>query len=50
MGQGALGMIIERDVEVVMRDGVILRSHIFPPEADGAFPGLLLRTPYGKPE
>ena len=50
MGQGALGMIIERDVEVVMRDGVILRSHIFRPEADGAFPGLLLRTPYGKPE
>ncbi|MCH2661843.1 CocE/NonD family hydrolase, partial [bacterium] len=50
MGQGALGMIIERDVEVVMRDGVILRSHIFRPEADGAFPGLLLRTPYGKPK
>jgi len=50
MEQGALGMIVERDVEVVMRDGVILRSHIFRPEADGAFPGLLLRTPYGKPK
>ena len=50
MGHGALGVIVERDVEVLMRDGVILRAHIFRPEADGAFPGLLLRTPYGKSE
>jgi hypothetical protein len=32
-----------------MRDGVLLRSNVFRPDASGTFPGLLLRTPYGKP-
>ena len=46
---GALGICIENDVPVPMRDGVILRANVFRPETDGEFPGLLLRTPYGKP-
>ena len=47
---GALGIVLERDVDVPMRDGTLLRATVFRPDADGAFPGLLLRTPYRKPE
>jgi hypothetical protein len=39
---------VERNVEVKMRDGVILRGDIFRPEAEGKFPVLLQRTPYRK--
>jgi hypothetical protein len=44
------GIVSERDVEVPMRDGVLLRANVFRPDGPGAFPGILLRTPYGKPE
>jgi len=37
---------VERNVEIKMRDGVILRGDIFRPDADGKFPVLLQRTPY----
>ena len=47
---GALGVIEEKDVAVPMRDGVVLRASVFRPEARGRYPGILLRTPYGKPE
>ena len=47
-GAGALGIITERDVPATMRDGIILRADVVRPDADGAFPGLLHRTPYGK--
>ncbi len=47
---GALGIIEEHDVPVPVRDGVVLRANIFRPDAPGTFPGLLLRTPYGKPK
>lgn len=43
-----LGVIAETDVEIPMRDGVILRANIFRPEGPGKFPALLERTPYGK--
>jgi uncharacterized protein len=33
-----------------MRDGVKLRATIFRPDAAGAFPAVLLRTPYGRPQ
>jgi len=46
---GALGILVETDVPVPMRDGVVLRANVFRPDAKGRFPGLLLRTPYGKP-
>jgi putative CocE/NonD family hydrolase len=38
----------ERDVEVKMRDGVLLRADIYRPKAEGKFPVILLRTPYDK--
>ena len=46
--EGTLGIITERDVEAPMRDGVILRAHIFRPDHPGQYPALLHRTPYGK--
>jgi putative CocE/NonD family hydrolase len=41
-------VVIERNVEAKMRDGVILRADIYRPKADGKFPVLLERTPYNK--
>jgi putative CocE/NonD family hydrolase len=40
--------IVERNVDVPMRDGVILRADIFRPRGEGRFPVLVYRTPYGK--
>jgi len=45
---GGLGILEEKEVPVSMRDGVILRANVFRPDAAGTFPGLLVRTPYGK--
>jgi putative CocE/NonD family hydrolase len=36
------------DVGVPMRDGVVLRADILLPSAEGKFPALIYRTPYGK--
>ena len=47
---GALGILTEPDVQVPMRDGVRMAAHVFRPDADGRFPGILLRTPYGRPK
>ncbi len=47
---GYLGIITENDVDVPMRDGVVLRANVFRPDGPGSYPGLFLRTPYGKPQ
>ena len=39
---------IEHDVQVKMRDGVVLRADIYRPNAPGKFPIILTRTPYDK--
>jgi putative CocE/NonD family hydrolase len=36
------------DVAVPMRDGVVLRADVWLPKAEGRFPTLVYRTPYGK--
>ena len=41
-------VIVERNVPVKMRDGVVLRADIYRPKAEGKFPVLLTRTPYDK--
>ena len=46
-GGAARTVVIERDVEVPMRDGVILRADVYRP-AEGCWPVLLKRTPYDK--
>jgi len=40
--------VVENDVAVPMRDGVVLRADILRPRAGGRFPVLVYRTPYGK--
>ncbi len=39
---------IEHDVQVKMRDGVVLHADIYRPNAPGKFPIILTRTPYDK--
>jgi len=41
-------VIVERNVETPMRDGVILRADVYRPQTSGPLPVLLQRTPYGK--
>ena len=41
-------MILERNVPVPMRDGVVLRANVYRPETDDPVPALLCRLPYGK--
>ncbi len=41
-------MLREVDVAVPMRDGVVLRADVLRPPAQGRFPTLVYRTPYGK--
>jgi putative CocE/NonD family hydrolase len=41
-------MILDRDAEIPMRDGAILRANIYRPAADGQYPVLMTFGPYGK--
>lgn len=41
-------LIVERDVEMTTRDGVILRADVYRPNTTEQVPVLLQRTPYGK--
>ena len=43
-----MNIVIERDVPVVMRDGVTLRANVYRPADGGPFPVIMERTPYGK--
>lgn len=47
-GQARLGIQIEYDQPVPMRDGTILHADVFRPAAGGQFPVILVRTPYDK--
>ena len=44
----SLAVSVSVDVSVPMRDGVKLMSNIFRPEGEGAYPVIVMRTPYGK--
>ena len=39
---------VRADVKIPMRDGVELSANVFLPKAEGKFPTILSRTPYGK--
>lgn len=43
-----LGVVVELDVPVPMRDGTILRADVWRPDRGGPYPVLVWRTPYGK--
>ncbi len=47
---GTFTVELEENVPVPMRDGTILRADVYRPEAPGAYPVLLCRTPYDKSE
>ena len=40
--------IVKKNVEIKMRDGVVLRADLLLPSSEGKFPVLVYRTPYGK--
>ncbi|HKQ97381.1 MAG TPA: CocE/NonD family hydrolase [Candidatus Polarisedimenticolia bacterium] len=40
--------VVEANVPVPMRDGVVLRADVYRPSGAGRHPVLLMRTPYGK--
>ena len=46
--EGEFAVILERNVEVPMRDGTVLRADVWRPDSSGQFPVLLERTPYDK--
>lgn len=41
-------VVVQRALEVSMRDGVVLKADVYRPKAEGRFPVLLQRTPYDK--
>jgi hypothetical protein len=43
-----LRVIVERDVEARMRDGVVLRADVYRPASGGPHPVILMRLPYEK--
>jgi putative CocE/NonD family hydrolase len=43
-------LVVDRDVPIAMRDGVVLRANVWRPPGGGPFPVLVYRTPYGKDE
>src|SRR5215467_3897604 len=45
---GNPAVTVEFDVPAQMRDGITLRANIYRPAADGGYPILLTRLPYGK--
>lgn len=46
--QAAADLVIEKNVEAKMRDGVVLRADVYRPAGGGKRPALLQRTPYSK--
>jgi uncharacterized protein len=46
--QASSDLVVENDVSMKARDGVLLRADLYRPAGDGKFPALLTRTPYDK--
>ena len=44
----AYSVVVDNNVEVEVRDGTTLRADIYRPDAAGAYPTLVQRTPYSK--
>ena len=43
-----MDILIQKNSQVVMRDGVALATDVYRPAGDGALPALLMRSPYNK--
>jgi putative CocE/NonD family hydrolase len=46
--QESLNVEVRTEVKIPMRDGIELSANIFLPKADGKYPVILIRSPYGK--
>ena len=46
--ENAFEVEVRTDVKIPMRDGIQLSANIFLPKAEGKFPVILVRSPYGK--
>jgi hypothetical protein len=46
--QPSSDIVIEKNVAMKTRDGVVLRADVYRPAGEGPFPVLLVRTPYNK--
>src|SRR5687768_14306997 len=44
------GIVVETDVAIPLRDGVVLKADVWRPAPTGRFPVLVYRTPYEKGE
>jgi putative CocE/NonD family hydrolase len=42
------GQVMDRDVPIAMRDGVVLRANVQRPDQAGRYPVLVVQTPYNK--
>ena len=43
-----MDIVVQKNIYIVMRDGVILASDVYCPTTGGPFPTVLIRTPYNK--
>ena len=43
-----MSLTIEKNLQVAMRDGVLLASDVYRPTGDGRYPAVMLRLPYNK--
>ncbi|MSQ67555.1 MAG: CocE/NonD family hydrolase [Gammaproteobacteria bacterium] len=43
-----MSLTIEKNLQVAMRDGVLLASDVYRPVGDGRYPAVMLRLPYNK--
>lgn len=41
-------IILEKNVEMPLRDGTVTRANVYQPEAGAPVPAILVRTPYSK--
>jgi putative CocE/NonD family hydrolase len=48
IGRAPDAVVVEKNVEARMRDGVVLRADVYRPDAPGRYPVLMQRTPYSK--
>jgi uncharacterized protein len=47
-GKETYEVTVEQIVAAEMRDGIALRAGVYRPKAEGKFPILIMRAPYGK--
>jgi hypothetical protein len=43
-----MDIVVQKNIQIIMRDGVTLASDVYRPLTDGPFPTMLIRTPYNK--